>query len=237
MNENNVNSDFLYIRDNIEIVRERVAAAAIRSGRKPEDVTIIAVTKTVGTDRIAQAIESGLTELGENRVQELCDKYDSIDKKCNWHLIGHLQTNKVKYIIDKVSLIHSLDRLELAREIQSRAQKLGRIAEVLVQVNIAEEESKFGMRKEQVLDFVKAVSVFPNIRIKGLMTIAPLAENPEDVRWVFREAKKLLIDIKAENIDNIGMDYLSMGMSGDFETAIEEGSNVVRVGTAIFGKR
>lgn len=237
MSIDNLSENNTYIGDNIEVIRKRVAAAAVRSGRKPEDITIIAVTKTVDTDRITKAIDCGLTELGENRVQELCDKYNIIDKKCSWHLIGHLQTNKVKYIMDKVSLIHSLDRLELAREIQNRAQKLERIAEVLVQVNIAEEESKFGMCKEQVMEFIKTVSIFPNIRIKGLMTIAPLAENPEDIRWVFREAKKLLIDIKAENIDNISMDYLSMGMSGDFETAIEEGSNVVRVGTAIFGKR
>lgn len=225
------------IRDNIDAIRDRVARAAERSGRKPEDITIIAVTKTVDTDRIKQAVDYGMKELGENRVQELCDKYDIIDKSCSWHLIGHLQTNKVKYIADKVKLIHSLDRLELADEIQRRAQKLDRIIDVLVQVNIAEEESKFGMHKDNVMEFIRTVAKYPNIRAKGLMTIAPLAENPEDVRWVFKEAKKLLIDIKTENIDNIAMDYLSMGMSGDFETAIEEGSNIVRIGTAIFGKR
>lgn len=225
------------IQDNIETIKKRVAEAAQRSGRKLEDITIIAVTKTVDTDRIKQAVGCGMKELGENRVQELCDKYDIIDKSCNWHLIGHLQTNKVKYIADKVKMIHSLDRLELADEIQKRAQKLNRVIDVLVQVNIAEEDSKFGMHKDEVMGFVKTVAKYPNISIKGLMTIAPLAEKPEDVRWVFREAKKLLIDIKAENIDNIAMDYLSMGMSGDFEIAIEEGSNIVRIGTAIFGKR
>lgn len=225
------------IQDNIDAIRKRVAEAAERSGRKFEDIMIIAVTKTVDTDRIQQAVSCGMKELGENRVQELCDKYDIIDHSCSWHLIGHLQTNKVKYIADKVKLIHSLDRLELAEEIQKRAEKLNRIIDVLLQVNIAEEESKFGMHKDKVMDFVQTIAKYPNIRVKGLMTIAPLAENPEDVRWVFREAKKLLIDIKAENIDNIAMDYLSMGMSGDFETAIEEGSNIVRIGTAIFGKR
>jgi hypothetical protein len=225
------------IRENIENIRKRVAEAAVRSGRKPEDIKIIAVTKTIDAERVRQAVECGLTELGENRVQELCDKYELIDRKCSWHLIGHLQTNKVKYIVDKVSLIHSLDRLELAKELQNRAQKQGRILEALIQVNIAEEESKFGMRKELVPDFIKTMAGYSNLKVKGLMTIAPLAENPEDIRWVFREAKKLLIDIKAENIDNIDMDYLSMGMSGDFEIAVEEGSTLLRIGTAIFGER
>lgn len=226
-----------YISDNVKAVMQRVEAAALKSGRRAADIKVIAVTKTVDENRILKAVESGLYDLGENRVQELCDKYEKIGKSCRWHLIGHLQTNKVKYIVDRVDMIHSLDRMELAEEIQKRAEKAGRVMEALVQVNIAEEESKFGMEMDKVPDFLKNVSKFPNIRVKGLMTIAPLAQNPEEIRWVFTELRKLHIDITRENIDNINMDYLSMGMSNDFEAAIEEGSNMVRIGTAIFGKR
>jgi len=226
-----------YIKSNIEEVRKRVEKAALKSGRNPGDIKIIGVTKTVDTDRIMKAIDAGIVDLGENRVQELLEKYDKINRECRWHLIGHLQTNKVKYIIDKVSLIHSVDRIELVQEIQKRAEKIGRIVDVLVQVNVAEEESKFGIRTSEALDFVKEVSRFENIKVRGLMTIAPLVENPETVRYVFRELRKLLIDIRQENIDNINMDFLSMGMSNDFEIAVEEGSNMIRVGTAIFGRR
>ena len=232
-----MNSEADFVCGNIERVRERVSAAELRSGRKSGDVRIIAVTKTVEPERILKAIDCGITEIGENRVQELMEKYDIIDRGCSWHLIGHLQTNKVKYIADKVSLIHSLDRMELAEEIQKRAGKAGRIMEALVQVNIAGEETKSGISPEQALDFVRTLSGFGNIRVKGLMTIAPIAENPGDVRWVFAGLRKLLIDIRKENIDNIDMECLSMGMSNDFETAIEEGSNMVRIGTAIFGRR
>ena len=226
-----------YIRNNIEEVLRRVDAAAGKAGKSREDVQVIAVTKTVDVQRIMKALECGLLNLGENRVQELGDKFDLINGTCHWHLIGHLQTNKVKYVLGKVKMIHSLDRLELAEEIQKRAEKAGLTVEALVQVNIAEEESKFGTEKDKVCEFLKAVSKFKNVKVKGLMTIAPLAENPEDIRWVFKELKKLHIDISKENIDNIDMDYLSMGMSNDFEVAIEEGSNMVRIGTAIFGKR
>lgn len=232
-----MNLEMDYIKDNIEIILQRVEAAARKSGRKAGDINVIAVTKTVDESRIIKAMDCGLKNLGENRVQELCDKYEKIDKPCSWHLIGHLQTNKVKYIIDKVKMVHSLDRLELAEEIQKRAQKAGSVVEALVQVNIAEEEAKFGIKKEKVSGFLKEVSKFPNIKVKGLMTIAPFSQNIEEIRWVFTELRKLYIDISGENIDNIDMDYLSMGMSNDFEAAIEEGSNMVRIGTAIFGKR
>jgi len=225
------------IKENIEKIKLRVASAAQKSGRDPKDVKIIAVTKTVDTARIMEAIDAGVTDVGENRVQELCNKYDIIGAQCNWHLIGSLQTNKVKYIIDKVALIHSLDRIELAEEIQKRAERISRVVDVLVQVNVAKEETKSGIYLEQAYDFVKEVSKYGNIRIRGLMTIAPFAENPEEVRFVFRELHKLYIDISRENADNINMDYLSMGMSNDFEIAIEEGSNMVRIGTAIFGRR
>lgn len=225
------------IRNNLEAINSKIKAAAIRAGRDPSDIKLIGVTKTVDTVRIKSAYACGIEDFGENRVQELCEKADILDINCTWHLIGHLQTNKVKYIIDKVSLIHSLDSLELAKEISRRAEKAGRIMDVLVQVNVAGEDSKFGIRPEEALSFVKEVSRMGNIRVKGLMTIAPISDDPEGVRWVFAGLGKLRIDIARENIDNVDMDYLSMGMSHDFEVAIEEGSNMVRIGTALFGKR
>lgn len=226
-----------YIKKNIEEVRSRIETAALRNGRNYEDVAIIAVTKTVDTGRIKTAVDEGILNLGENKVQEICEKYDNIEGGYSWHLIGHLQTNKVKHIIDKVKMIHSVDRIELAQEIQKRAEKAGRVMDVLVQVNVAEEATKFGISPESVKGFLNEISQFKNLKVKGLMTIAPYVENPEEVRWVFRELRKIFIDINKENINNIDMDYLSMGMSNDFEVAIEEGSNMVRVGTAIFGKR
>jgi pyridoxal phosphate enzyme (YggS family) len=232
-----MNEDISCIKENLVEIRQRVSEAALKSGRKSDAVKLIAVTKTVATDRILIAAGLGISDFGENRVQELCEKYDIVGSTYNWHLIGHLQTNKVKYIIDKVTMIHSLDRLELAEEIQKRAAGVGKAMDVLVQVNIAEEESKSGLSIGQVPDFLRAVSAYENIKVRGLMTIAPLAKDPEDVRWVFSALKKLLIDMDKENIDNIDMDYLSMGMSNDFEVAIEEGSNIVRIGTSIFGKR
>lgn len=225
------------ICQNIDSIRRRIAAAAAKSGRNPEDIRIIAVTKTVEPERINEAVKAGIVDLGENRVQELCEKYDKIDKKCRWHMIGHLQTNKVKYIIDRIHMIHSVDRIELAQEIQKRAEKAGRVLDVLIQVNIAREDTKYGIYEEQALDFIKALSSFRNIKIKGLMTIGPYTLNPEEVRPVFRRLRKLLIDIREENIDNIDMDFLSMGMSNDYEVAVEEGANMIRIGTAIFGHR
>jgi PLP dependent protein len=232
-----MNDEFDYIRYNFEKINERITAAVLKAGRNREDVKLIAVSKTIDAKIVKKALECGVTDLGENRVQELCDKADIIDMKCNWHLIGHLQTNKVKYIIDKVTMIHSLDSMELAAEIQKRAEKAAKQIKVLVQVNIAAEDTKFGIKPEEALGFIKNIANMGNIKVKGLMTIAPLAENPEDVRWVFASLRKLLIDISKENIDNIDMDYLSMGMTNDFEVAIEEGSSMVRIGTAIFGKR
>jgi len=232
-----MSNDFLLIKENCEKVRQRVRDAALRAGRNPDDIHNIDISKTVDVDRIKAAIDCGITDLGENRVQELVEKFDKIDVKCNWHLIGHLQTNKVKYIIDRVKMIHSLDSLELAEEIQKRAEKAGRCVDVLVQVNVSSEKTKFGVKQEETLELVRKLSRMGNIKVKGLMTIAPLAEDPESVRWVFSGLRKLFIDIKKENIDNIDMDYLSMGMSNDFEVAIEEGANMVRIGTAIFGKR
>ena len=225
------------IIENIDELRSRVAAAAARAGRDPAGIKIVAVTKTVEPERIMAAYQCGITDFGENRVQELVQKADIMNVECKWHMIGHLQTNKVKYIIDRVCMIHSLDSIELAYEINRRAEKAGRIMDVLVQINVAGESTKYGIEPASAPDFVKEVSRMGNIRIKGLMTIAPLVSDPEEVRWVFRGLRQLLIDIGKENIDNVSMEYLSMGMSNDFEVAIEEGANIIRPGTAIFGKR
>lgn len=224
-------------KNNIEAVKEKIKRAAMKSGRNFEDIQIIAVTKTVEVSGIQKVVDLGLKDLGENRVQELLKKYDILNRECYWHLIGHLQTNKVKYIIDKVRMIHSVDTLELAREIQKQAEKTTRTIDILVQVNVSGEESKFGIPPHEVLDFVKEISIHPNIKVKGLMTIAPFAENSGEIRPVFKQLNKIFIDTKKENIDNIDMEFLSMGMSNDFEVAIEEGANMVRIGTAIFGQR
>ncbi len=226
-----------YIRKNLEIIRKKIEMAAIKSGRKPEDITLVAVSKTVELQKILRAIDEGITELGENRVQELTEKYDIISRDCNWHLIGHLQTNKVKYIVEKVKLIHSVDRYNLAVEINDRAKKIGKKINVLVQVNISGEQTKFGVAKNEARQLIEQVAGLENIRIRGLMTMAPFASNAEAVRAVFSGLKKLSIDIEKENINNIDMEYLSMGMSNDFEVAIEEGANMVRIGTALFGER
>jgi len=200
-------------------------------------VKLIAVTKTIDVNTINEAINLGVTDIGENKVQEIQAKYDSIEKKVNWHMIGHLQTNKVKYIIEKVNLIHSLDRISLAEEIQKRASKKGIIANTLIQVNVAEEESKFGLKCEEVMSFIEKVNNYENIKIKGLMTVAPYSEDPEGVRYVFRNLRELFNKIKAEKYDNVEMKYLSMGMTNDYKIALEEGANIIRVGTGIFGKR
>jgi len=226
-----------YIKRNLEIIRERIEKAAAKSGRKAEDIMLVAVSKTVEPEKIIKAIDEGITELGENRVQELVQKYDIINRDCNWHLIGHLQTNKVKYIVDKVKLIHSVDRYSLAAEINTRAQKIGKKVDILVQVNISGEQSKFGAAAQDALELIRKISELENLRVRGLMTIAPYTTNPEAVRYVFSGLRKLSIDIEKENINNINMEYLSIGMSNDFEVAIEEGANIVRIGTALFGER
>lgn len=231
---NNIETD---INSNIISLRERISKAAIKSKRVLDDIKIIAVTKTVDANRINEIINQGIIDLGENRVQELCEKYAAVDKSFNWHLIGHLQTNKVKYIIDKISMVQSLDRIALADELQKRASKAKKVIDVLVQVNISKEQSKHGIAEEEALSFIREISGYNNLKVKGLMTIAPLADNPEDIRFVFSGLRNLLIDIERESINNIDMQYLSMGMSNDFEVAIEEGANIIRIGTAIFGRR
>lgn len=225
------------IKTNLQEVRNKVAQAALKAGRKPEDIQIIAVTKTVDIPQMEEAIEAGITAIGENRVQEIRKKYPLLQKEVDWHLIGHLQTNKVKYIIDKVKLIHSVDRLSLANEISKRATKKGLTMSVLVQVNVAEEETKFGLKVEQVIPFIKEIVELEGIKVEGLMTMAPLVDDPEEVRFVFKELKLLAERIKQESIPGVEMKHLSMGMTNDFEVAVEEGATLIRVGTGIFGKR
>ena len=225
------------IRENIDAVNRIKGEAAVRSGRNAEDVLLCAVTKTRTAEEINEAIDAGITDIGENKVQEIMDKFDSV-RPVRWHLIGHLQTNKVKYIIDKVSMIHSVDSLHLAQEIDKRAAQHGITMDILIQVNSAQEESKFGISTDETEGMIRDIlDKCPNIRIRGLMCIAPFAENPEDVRVYFAQVKKLYDEYSSIEHKNLDFKYLSMGMSHDYEVAILEGSNLIRVGTAIFGER
>ena len=226
------------ITQNIAEIRSRMQAAAERSGRDPSGILLIAVTKLHEPDEMEEAIAAGITDIAENKVQEIQKKFDLIHSPVRWHLIGHLQTNKVKYIIDKVVMIHSVDSLKLAQEIDKRAAAAGKTMDVLLQVNAAHEESKFGLDPKDVPQvFQQILEECPNVRIRGLMHIAPYAEDPEEVRPYFREVKELFESLKQIEHPNADLAYRSMGMSHDFETAIEEGANIVRVGTSIFGER
>ena len=225
------------VAENYRYVLKKVEEACVRSGRDPKDVTLIAVSKTKPIEMIEEAMEAGARVFGENKVQELCDKYEQLPKDLHWHLIGHLQRNKVKYIVDKAELIHSVDSLKLAEEISKEALKKNVEVNILIEVNVAEEESKFGVSVEETLALVEEIAKLPGIHIQGLMTIAPYTTDPEENRPVFRTLKKLAVDIKKKNIDNVCMDVLSMGMTGDYQVAVEEGATLVRVGTGIFGER
>lgn len=225
------------LKDQLQEVEKRIQAACDRTGRKREEVTLIAVSKTKPVETLQEAYDLGVRIFGENKVQELTAKYEALPKDIHWHMIGHLQTNKVKYIIDKAELIHSVDSLKLAETIEKEAAKHDLIADILVEVNVAEEESKFGMKMEEVIPFVEKVSAFPHVRVRGLMTIAPFVEDPEENRSIFADLHKLYIDIKKKNHDNDTVSVLSMGMTNDYEVAIEEGATMVRVGTGIFGAR
>lgn len=225
------------LKDQLQEVEKRIQAACDRAGRKREEVTLIAVSKTKPVETLQEAYDLGVRIFGENKVQELTAKYEALPKDIHWHMIGHLQTNKVKYIIDKAELIHSVDSLKLAETIEKEAAKHDLIADILVEVNVAEEESKFGMKREEVIPFVEKVSAFPHVRVRGLMTIAPFVEDPEENRSIFADLHKLYIDIKKKNHDNDTVSVLSMGMTNDYEVAIEEGATMVRVGTGIFGAR
>ena len=227
------------IKENLKQVEENINAACQRAGRDPKKVTLIAVSKTKPVSMIEEAIDYGIKDFGENKVQEMCDKIEKISNKLNWHLIGHLQRNKVKYIVDKACLIHSVDSLRLAQQIDSEAKKKNVICNILIEVNIAGEESKFGVSKDQVKELLEEIKELTNVHVKGLMTIAPYVEDAEENRGYFREMNKLFIDMRQENADNdnIDMEILSMGMTGDYQVAIEEGATMVRVGTGIFGAR
>lgn len=226
------------IKENLFNIRKNIDDAARKANRSSKEITLLAVTKTVDVDAVKDAMENGVTAVGENKPQELARKYEVIGEDLKWHLIGSLQTNKVKYIIDKVDMIHSLDRVALCDEIQRRAEKINRTINCLVQVNISQEESKHGLEEKDVVDFIKYVSKnYQNIRIKGLMTMAPFTDDEEEIRQVFKGLKNLSIEIDKLNIENVDMNELSMGMSNDYKIAIEEGATIVRVGTSIFGER
>lgn len=225
------------IKENINYVEQVIDKACKESKRDRSDVTLIAVSKTKPVEMLKEAYEIGCRDFGENKVQELIDKYEVMPKDIRWHMIGHLQRNKVKYIVDKVYLIHSVDSLRLAEEISKEAVKKNVNVSVLIEVNAAGEETKFGTTTEEAKQLVRDVSKLPNVYIKGLMTIAPMVDEAEENRQFFKQLKKLSVDIAAENIDNVSMEVLSMGMTGDYSVAVSEGATLVRVGTGIFGER
>ena len=225
------------LKENLASVERRIEEACARAGRNRDEVTLIAVSKTKPVEMISEVYDAGTRDFGENKPQEIRDKCPQLPGDIRWHMIGHLQRNKIKYIIDKVCMIHSVDSVRLAQAISEAAGKLGIVMPVLVEVNVAGEESKDGIRPEETEDFVREISAFPNIHVEGLMTIAPFTENPEENRSYFRKLSKLCVDIRDKNIDNVSMCSLSMGMTGDYEVAIEEGATMVRVGTGIFGER
>lgn len=225
------------IKENIELVEANINESIVKSGRNLSDVTLIAVSKTKPVSLIREAYDYGIRDFGENKVMELVDKYEELPKDIRWHMIGHLQTNKVKYIVDKAYLIHSVDSYHLAQTISKEAVKKGVTCSILIEVNVADEESKFGLKTEEVSDLVRDISLLPSINIKGLMTVAPFVTDSELNREVFKKLKQLSVDISMKNIDNVSMDILSMGMSGDYKVAVEEGASYIRVGTSIFGER
>lgn len=225
------------IAENIKVVEQKIEEACIRAGRDIDDVTLIAVSKTKPVSCIEAALTTGIKDFGENKVQEICDKYEFLSNDIKWHMIGHLQRNKVKYLVGKVKLIHSVDSIRLAKQIDEEFAKKNETAPILIQVNIANEDTKFGVNAEEAEDLIRQIAKLSHVRIKGLMTIAPYVENPEENRIHFANLRKLSVDIKQKNIDNVTMDVLSMGMTGDYEVAIEEGATLVRVGTGIFGER
>ncbi len=225
------------LAQNLEHVKERIALACERVNRDPDEVTLVAVSKTKPLSMIEELIDVGQMDYGENYVQEITEKYKKVKCPVRWHMIGHLQTNKVKMILDKTVLIHSVDSVHLASRIEKEAAKKNIIVPILIQVNIAQEDTKFGSSTEELLDMIEEISRYPHIRVRGLMTSAPYVENPEENRCYFRKLHKLFIDIRAKNLHNISMDILSMGMTNDYEVAIEEGATMIRVGTGIFGQR
>lgn len=228
----------MYIKENLEAINERIAKACTKAGRQRDEVTLVNVSKTKPIEVLQEGYDAGMRIFGENKVQEIRDKFDAFKNEgVVWHMIGHLQRNKVKYIVDKVDLIHSVDSLRLAKTINDEAAKKDLIVNILIQVNVAEEESKFGLQADETMMMVKEIAKLPNVQIKGLMTIAPFVDDPEENRPIFKALRQLSVDIDKQNLDNVGMDVLSMGMTNDFEVAIEEGATMIRIGTALFGER
>ncbi len=225
------------ITENLQEVEAKIQAACARSGRSRDDVTLIAVSKTKPVEMLEEAYEAGVREFGENKVQEMVDKCGQLPDDIHWHMIGHLQRNKVKYVVGRAVLIHSVDSLRLAQEISARSVREEVETDILLEVNIAGEESKFGVSPEETEDLARAIAVLPGVHIQGLMAVAPYTDDPEENRPYFRRIRELSVDIARKNIDNISVCILSMGMTGDYEVAIEEGATMVRVGTGIFGER
>ncbi len=223
------------IKNNLEIIKEKIEKAALMANRNPEEIKLVAVTKTATIEQIEEAINAGVKIIGENKIQEAKEKYKILSADIEWHLVGHLQTNKVKYAIEIFDCIHSVDSIKLAEEIDKRSLQFGKITNVLIEVNVSGEETKYGIRPEEVKPFLKETSGFSRIRVRGLMTIAPIAEDKEEVRPYFRKLRELSEEINSKNLKNVKIDYLSMGMTEDFEVAIEEGANMVRIGRGIFG--
>lgn len=223
------------VKDNLETINKKIKEAALKVNRDPQEIKLVAVTKTATLEQIKEAINEGVKIIGENKVQEAKKKYQVLTTEVKWHLIGHLQTNKVKYAVEIFDLIHSVDSIKLAKEIDNRSVQFKKTIDVLIEVNISGEETKYGYNPEKVEAFLKEISEFSAIRVRGLMTIAPISKNKEEVRPYFRRLRELSERIRDKNIKNIKMDYLSMGMTDDFEIAIEEGANMVRIGRGIFG--
>ncbi|MFH0991023.1 MAG: YggS family pyridoxal phosphate-dependent enzyme [bacterium] len=226
------------VTDNIELVRKAISEVCLRCGRQPGEITLLGVSKTVGIEAIREAAQAGLIDLGENYVQDLVSKRDELaDEKIHWHFIGHLQSNKAKYIADFITLVHSVDSLRLGEELSKRAERIHRILSVLIEVHTTGETTKSGVKPDQVVELAKGLSQLPGIHVKGLMTMGPFSDDPEDSRPSFQQLAVLRKKIAAEGIENCSMDHLSMGMTHDFSVAIEEGATIVRIGTAIFGER
>lgn len=226
-----------YIKENLDSVRENIKKACAKIDRNSSDIVLVAVTKTIDESIVNESLKYDINDIGENKVQEVQRKYDLIEKPVKWHLIGHLQRNKVKYIIDKVDLIHSVDSERLAEEINKKAMGINKVMDILIQLNISHEETKFGLERKELDELISAISKMSNVRVRGLMTMAPYYENPEDARWIFKKMKETFEELRNNDYNNIQMDYLSMGMTNDYIIAIEEGANIVRVGTGIYGAR
>lgn len=236
LSDQELENRFRDLEENLKVIRSRIEEAALESGRKPEDITLLAATKTVPVPVINRAVELGVTHIGENRVQELCDKLPLL-VPCDRQFIGHLQTNKVKFLVGQVSLIQSVDSEKLAKEISRLSVQRGVITQVLIEVNIGEEENKSGVSPESLEDLLGIISTMPGISVRGLMTIPPVCDNPERTVSYFSKMRQYYVDIQSKRLDNVSMDYLSMGMSSDYAQAIRCGANMVRVGSALFGQR